>query len=170
MALGVNYVAAAILALAIGFYVFIYDLAQTPDAAEHRDWRCCRSVSADDRLGGVTGDVSLGGIALFALIFLWTPPHFWALALYGGDTAGVPMLPVVSGVMETKRQILLYTLLLMPVSLVPWWIGTASIVWNSPPLWGFCLLRWRCGCGSATAAPRWMFRYSLLYLSVLFAA
>ena len=67
----------------------------------------------------VTGDVSLGGIALFALIFMWTPPHFWALALYKCDDyekAGVPMLPVVSGVLETKRQMLLYTVLLLPVS------------------------------------------------------
>ena len=124
----------------------------------------------------VTGDVSLGGIALFALIFMWTPPHFWALALYKcGDyeKAGVPMLPVVSGVMETKRQILLYTLLLMPVSLVPWWIGTASIVWGTlSAVMGllFVTLAVKVWLDDTCRAPRRMFRYSLLYLSVLFAA
>ena len=107
---------------------------------------------------------------------MWTPPHFWALALYKcGDyeNAGVPMLPVVSGVLETKRQILLYTLLLLPVSLVPWWIGTASIVWGAlSAVMGlvFIALAVNVWLDDTNRAPRRMFRYSLLYLSVLFAA
>ena len=66
----------------------------------------------------MTGDVGWGAIALFAIIFFWTPPHFWALSLYRADDyaeAGVPMLPVVAGPRETKRQMLLYTLVLWPV-------------------------------------------------------
>ena len=176
MALGVNYVAAAILALAIGFYVFIYTIwlkRRTP-----QNIVIGGAAGAFPPMIGwaaVTGDVSLGGIALFALIFMWTPPHFWALALYKcGDyeKAGVPMLPVVSGVLETKRQILLYTLLLLPVSLVPWWIGTASIVWGAiAAVMGllFITLAVKVWLDDSDRAPRRMFRYSLLYLSVLFA-
>jgi protoheme IX farnesyltransferase len=134
MALGVNWVAAALLALAIGFYVFVYTIwlkRRTP-----QNIVIGGAAGAFPPMIGwaaVTGDVSIGGIALFALIFMWTPPHFWALALYKcGDyeKAGVPMLPVVAGVLETKKQILLYTLLLFPVALIPWWIGTASAVWG----------------------------------------
>ena len=77
----------------------------------------------------VTGDVGWGALALFAIIFFWTPPHFWALSLYrAGDyaAAGVPMLPVVAGARETKRQMLLYTLVLWPVTLTPWLLGIAG--------------------------------------------
>ena len=120
MGLGVNWAAAALLALAIGFYVFVYTIwlkRRTP-----QNIVIGGAAGAFPPMIGwaaVTGDVSLGGIALFALIFMWTPPHFWALALYKCDDyekAGVPMLPVVSGVLETKRQMLLYTVLLLPVS------------------------------------------------------
>ena len=79
----------------------------------------------------VTGDVSLMPILLFAIIFMWTPPHFWALALYrSGDyaRAGVPMLPVVAGARATKRQILLYSILLVPLTLSPWLLGYAGVV------------------------------------------
>ena len=177
MALGVNWVAAAILALAIGFYVFVYTIwlkRRTP-----QNIVIGGAAGAFPPMIGwaaVTGDVSLGGIALFALIFMWTPPHFWALALYKrGDyeNAGVPMLPVVSGVLETKRQILLYTILLLPVSLIPWWIGTASIVWGGlAAAMGvlFVALAVNVWFDDTDRAPRRMFRYSLIYLSVLFAA
>jgi protoheme IX farnesyltransferase len=77
----------------------------------------------------VTGSVDLVPLVLFATIFFWTPPHFWSLALFAsGDyaRAGVPMLPVVAGAKQTRKQIVLYTLLLVPVSLLPWMIGFAG--------------------------------------------
>ncbi len=177
MGLGVNWAAAALLALAIGFYVFVYTIwlkRRTP-----QNIVIGGAAGAFPPMIGwaaVTGDVSLGGIALFALIFMWTPPHFWALALYKCDDyqkAGVPMLPVVSGVAETKKQILLYTVLLLPVSLIPWWVGTASAVWGALAaafglaFIGFAVKVWF---DETDRAPRQMFRFSLLYLSVLFAA
>ena len=176
MGLGVNWVAAALLALAIGFYVFVYTIwlkRRTP-----QNIVVGGAAGAFPPMIGwaaVTGDVSLGGIALFALIFIWTPPHFWALALYKCDdyeNAGVPMLPVVSGVQETKKQILLYTVLLLPVSLPPWCLGTASAVLGllaaafSLSFIGFAVKVWL---DKTDRAPRQMFRFSLLYLSVLFA-
>ena len=176
MGLGVNWVAAALLALAIGFYVFVYTIwlkRRTP-----QNIVVGGAAGAFPPMIGwaaVTGDVSLGGIALFALIFIWTPPHFWALALYKCDdyeNAGVPMLPVVSGVQETKKQILLYTVLLLPVPLIPWWMGIASAVWGalavafSLSFIGFAAKVWL---DKTDRAPRQMFRFSLLYLSVLFA-
>src|SRR5438132_1376828 len=79
---------------------------------------------------GATGDVGWGAVALFAIVFFWTPPHFWALALTrAGEyaAAGVPMLPVVAGARETRRQMLLYTLMLWPATLMPWLLGIAGL-------------------------------------------
>ena len=81
----------------------------------------------------VTGSVDLIPLVLFAIVFIWTPPHFWSLALWANDDyrrAGVPMLPVVAGAKETRRQILLYTLVLVPLSLVPFFVGFSG------PLYG----------------------------------
>ena len=127
MALAVNFAAAALLALSILFYVFVYTIwlkRRTP-----QNIVIGGAAGAFPPMIGwaaVTGDVSLASLAMFAIIFMWTPPHFWALALFrAGDyaRAGVPMLPVVAGVAETKRQILLYTLALLPVSLAPYALG-----------------------------------------------
>src|SRR5882672_7138039 len=115
------------LAAAILFYVFIYTVwlkRRTP-----QNIVIGGAAGAFPPMIGwaaVTGDVSAISIALFGLIFLWTPPHFWALALYRSDDyrrAGVPMLPVVAGARETKRQMLLYTLVLAPVALAPTLLG-----------------------------------------------
>src|SRR6202030_1487681 len=79
-----------------------------------------------------TGDVGWGAVALFAIVFFWTPPHFWALSLYRAAEyapAGVPMLPVVAGARETKRQMLLYTLILWPATLMPSFLGIAGPVY-----------------------------------------
>src|SRR5690606_23471989 len=81
----------------------------------------------------VTGDVGLESLLLFALIFMWTPPHFWALALYRSDDyarAGVPMLPVVAGDRETRRQILIYSVILAPLGVAPALIGLAGWVYG----------------------------------------
>ncbi len=121
MGLAVNWVAAGLLALTIGFYVFVYTMwlkRRTP-----QNIVIGGAAGAFPPLIGwaaVTGDIGWGAVALFAIVFFWTPPHFWALALYRADDyakAGVPMLPVVAGPRETKRQMLLYTLVLWPVSL-----------------------------------------------------
>jgi protoheme IX farnesyltransferase len=127
----------------------------------------------------VTGDVSLASILLFLIIFVWTPPHFWALALLRTDDyarARVPMLPVVAGAEETRRQILLYSVLLMPIGVAPWLLGYAGAAYGaaSLALGGVLVaLAWRVrvereGEGAARAARR-LFGFSILYLFVLFA-
>ncbi len=177
MALAVNPLAGALLALTIAFYVFVYTI-----------W-LKRRTPQNIVIGGAAGafppmigwaaatsEVTLGSIALFALIFIWTPPHFWALALYReGDyaRAGVPMLPVVAGARETKKQILLYTVILVPVSLAPWALDVVG--------WTYCTIAVAFGAGFlALAAAIWFddtdrwarrtFLFSIIYLFVLFAA
>ncbi|CAN0570178.1 unnamed protein product, partial [Laminaria digitata] len=133
MGLATNWVAAGLLAAAILFYVFVYTIwlkRRTP-----QNIVIGGAAGAFPPMIGwaaVTGDVSLVSAALFAIIFLWTPPHFWALALYrSGDyaRAGVPMMPVVAGRSSTKRQMLAYTILLVPVSLTPYFLGGAGLVY-----------------------------------------
>ena len=176
MGLALNWVAAALLASAILFYVFVYTM-----------W-LKRRTQQNIVIGGaagafppmigwaaVTGDVTWESVALFALIFFWTPPHFWALALYRcGDygKAGVPMMPVVSGERETKKQILLYTLLLQPLALAPWLLGTAglhyaaaAVLMNAVFLAG-AIAVWR---DATDKSARRLFGYSIFYLFGLFA-
>ena len=115
-------------------------------------------------------------IALFLLIFVWTPPHFWALALYrAGDyaAAGIPMLPVVAGKAATRRQILIYSLVLVPVSLLPFALGTAGLVYGGAAMVlgpCFVLLALKVRRDKGTGAARRLFGFSILYLFVLFAA
>jgi len=181
MSLATNFVAAALLAAAILFYVFVYTIwlkRRTP-----QNIVIGGAAGAFPPMIGwaaATGDVSAVGLSLFLLIFLWTPPHFWALALYRSDDyrrAGVPMLPVVAGPRETKKQMLLYTLILMPVALAPtllgavgWLYGTVALAFSL----GFiaqAVVVWRAADDRrGHAAARRMFRFSLLYLAVLFAA
>jgi heme o synthase len=181
MALATNFVAAALLTAAILFYVFIYTIwlkRRTP-----QNIVIGGAAGAFPPMIGwaaATGDVSATGIALFLLIFLWTPPHFWALALYRSDDyrrAGVPMLPVVAGPRATKKQMLLYTLLLVPVALAPTLLGAVGWLYGAVAVGlslGFiahAVAVWRAPDdrrGHATA--RRMFKFSLLYLAVLFAA
>jgi protoheme IX farnesyltransferase len=175
MGLAVNTVAAELLALTIGFYVFVYTV-----------WlkrRTAQNIVIGGAAGAfppmigwaaVTGDVGWGAVALFAIIFFWTPPHFWALSLYRtGEyaAAGVPMLPVVAGPRETKRQMLLYTLVLWPVSLAPCLIGVAGPLYG-----GGAVLLNAIFTGSAVLvcrdrsdrSARRMFAFSLLYLFLVF--
>ena len=175
MGLAINWVAAGLLAAAIGFYVFIYTIwlkRRTP-----QNIVIGGAAGAFPPMIGwaaVTGDVSLGAIVLFAMIFMWTPPHFWALALYKSDEyarAGVPMLPVVSGPAETKRQIVVYTLSLVPVTLVPWLIGLASWIYGAAAAalgLVFILGAIQVARG-ADRAPQRLFAFSILYLFLLFA-
>jgi len=177
MGVAINWTAAALLALAIGFYVLVYTVwlkRRTP-----QNIVIGGAAGAFPPMIGwtaVTGAISLDSFALFLIIFMWTPPHFWALALYrAGDyaKAGVPMLPVVAGKAETRRQILIYTSLLVPLSLAPVVLGMAGIAYGAAVavmdacflLLAIQVLRERGG-----RAARRMFRFSILYLFVLFAA
>ena len=177
MGLAVNWTAAALLAFANGFYVFVYTMwlkRRTP-----QNIVIGGAAGAFPPMIGwaaVTGTVTLEPLVLFLIIFFWTPPHFWALALYrDGDyaKAGIPMLPVVAGKAETRRQIMLYTLVLVAVSLAPVALGTAGAVYGvvAAILGGsFLLLALKVLREPGDAAARRMFGYSILYLFVLFAA
>jgi heme o synthase len=120
--------------------------------------------------------VSLAPILLFLIIFVWTPPHFWALALYRTQDYArvkVPMLPVVAGHETTRRHILAYTLALVPIALLPWLLGHAGALYGLAALGlglgfvRFALLLWRGG--SPRVATR-TFQYSIVYLFGLLAA
>ncbi len=175
MALAVNWTAAALLALTIGFYVFVYTAwlkRRTP-----QNIVIGGAAGAFPPMIGwaaVTGDVSLASVSLFLLIFMWTPPHFWALALYrSGDyeKAGVPMLPVVAGARETRKQILIYTVLLFPVALGPVAAGAAGWIYGVLALaltgW-FLVAALRIWFERSDAAARSAFGFSILYLFGLF--
>ena len=182
MGLTVNWAAGALLALTIGFYIFVYTMwlkRRTP-----QNIVIGGAAGAFPPLIGwaaVTGDVGLGGLVLFLLIFMWTPPHFWALSLYRDADyarAGVPMLPVVAGRRETKKQILVYTVLLAPLALAPVAAGMAGWLYGAAAaalsLWFLhaAVAVWRTGDGdgeSDVAAKR-MFLISLAHLFGLFAA
>ena len=186
MGLAVNLAAASVLALSIAFYVFVYTI-----------WlkrRPPQNIVIGGAAGAfppvigwaaVTGSIDLLPLVLFAIVFFWTPPHFWSLALFANadyQRAGVPMLPVVAGPKETRRQIVIYTLLLVPLSLVPWMIGFSGTVYGLAALMlggGFIASVWRVaadrqdvsGVSLTKDAPaRAAFKYSILYLFGLFAA
>lgn len=125
----------------------------------------------------MTGQIDLTAIYLFAIIFYWTPPHFWALALIKRDDyarAGIPMLPVVKGSHTTRLQMLAYTIMLLPLTVLPWLSGTqgglyliAALLLGARLLW-YCVQLLRETAPSGTA---WgMYKYSLLYLALLFVA
>src|SRR5438477_5752651 len=171
MGLAVNWVAAQLLALTIAFYIFVYTIwlkRRTP-----QNIVIGGAAGALPPLIGwaaVTGDVGWGGIALFAIIFFWTPPHFWALSLYRAEeyaAAGVPMLPVVAGPRETKRQMLLYTLMLWPATLMPWLLGIAGLRYAVVALvlsLAFTAMALRVLRDEGERPARQMFAFSLLYL------
>jgi heme o synthase len=176
MGLAVNWSAAALLALTIAFYVFVYTVwlkRRTP-----QNIVIGGAAGAFPPIVGwaaVTGDVGLPALLLFAIIFFWTPPHFWALALYrSGDyaRAGVPMLPVVAGPRETKKQMLAYTILLWPLTLAPALIGVAGALYGAAALVLsalFTLLAIRVWRDEGERSARQMFAFSILYLFLLFA-
>jgi protoheme IX farnesyltransferase len=176
MGLAVNWAAAALLALTIGFYVFVYTIwlkRRTP-----QNIVIGGAAGAFPPMIGwaaVTGDVTLMPVLLFAIIFFWTPPHFWALALYKSDEyakVGVPMLPVVAGADETRRQIVLYSIILLPLTLVPWALGYTGAVYGlSAALLGILFLvgAVRVARDKTERTARGLFGFSILYLFLLFA-
>ena len=175
-----NWTAASLLALTIGFYLFVYTMwlkRRTP-----QNIVIGGAAGAFPPMVGwaaMTGTVEFGGILLFLIIFLWTPPHFWALSLYRtGDyeRAGVPMLPVVAGKDHTRFQILLYSLLLIPVTLLPLMTGMAgalyavsAVILGALFLIGAATVFVRRKGAAAEKAARGLFGYSILYLFALFS-
>jgi protoheme IX farnesyltransferase len=177
----VNWFAAALLAFTIGFYVFIYTM-----------W-LKRSTPQNIVIGGaagafppmigwaaVTGSVSLEPVLMFLIIFFWTPPHFWALSLLRTEDyarAGIPMLPVVSGPDETRKQILIYSVALAPIGLAPALFGFAGYLYAAVALacgammiaLAWRVYRDRIGPAAPSAAKK-LFAFSLLYVFALFAA
>jgi protoheme IX farnesyltransferase len=186
MALATNFVAAAILALSIAFYVFIYTIwlkRRTPQNIVIGG--AAGAFPAVIGWAAVTGDVTVMPVLLFTIAFLWTPPHFWALSLYACkdyERAGVPMLPVTAGARVTRWHILAYTLVLAPFAVLPWPLGYAGPVYGATAIVlgaGFILSAIRVmtdkqdadGVSLTKDAPaRQTFRYSLAYLAILFLA
>jgi protoheme IX farnesyltransferase len=173
----VNVLSAALLAFTIFFYVAIYTM-----------W-LKRSTPQNIVIGGAagalppmigwaaaTGTLAVEPVLLFLIVFFWTPPHFWALSLYRSDDyarAGIPMLPVVAGAEETRRQILLYTLILAPLGVAPWLLGYAGPVYGIAAVaLGAVLialaLRVRAE-RQGHRASKQLFGFSILYLFLLFA-
>jgi protoheme IX farnesyltransferase len=175
MFLAANVAAAALLALTIGFYVFVYTMwlkRRTP-----QNIVIGGAAGAFPAMIGwavATGDIGLLPTILFAIIFMWTPPHFWALALYrAGDyaNAGIPMLPVVAGKPATRRQIVLYSALLVPLTLAPWALDLTGAVYGvgaatlGAVFLGLAAMVWA---EKGEANARRLFAYSILYLFLLF--
>jgi len=176
----VNWLAAAMLAFTIFFYIVIYTM-----------W-LKRTTPQNIVIGGAagafppvigwmaaTGGIGVEPVLLFLLVFFWTPPHFWALSLLRTDDyarARIPMLPVVAGAAETRRQILLYALLLVPVGAAPWLAGYADAIYAAVALAlgaAMVAMAWRLKFErSAERAGRFagqLFGFSIFYLFVLFA-
>ncbi|MBM3517190.1 MAG: protoheme IX farnesyltransferase [Alphaproteobacteria bacterium] len=177
MGLFVNLLAAGLLAATIGFYVFIYTMwlkRRTP-----QNIVIGGAAGALPPLIGwaaASGEIGVLPVILFAIIFFWTPPHFWALALDRAKeyaAAGVPMLPVVAGLAATRRQIALYSLIYVPLTLAPWAGGYSGPLYGGLVALlglGFLLLAGMVWRGTSAVAPRRLFGYSILHLFLVFAA
>jgi protoheme IX farnesyltransferase len=170
-----HWLAAGLISITILFYVLVYTMwlkRRTP-----QNIVIGGAAGAFPPVIGwaaVTGTVPLEAWILFGIIFLWTPPHFWALSLYSHEDyrrAKVPMLPVVAGIAATKRQIVFYTILLVMLSVVPALIGMASWVYGSLAGilgGGFLCLSLRVKRQDASKPAMQLFAYSIIYLFALF--
>lgn len=182
MGVAIGWLAAASLAIAIIYYAVIYTMWLKP--------RTPQNIVIGGGSGAfppfigwvaVTGEITLMPVLLFAIIFMWTPPHFWALALFmKSDYAkvGIPMMPVVAGEKSTRTQILIYTVLLAPVAVAPWLIGATSWVYGSVAValsLLFLALAIPVGTRERSAddamkPEKTLFKFSIYYLFILFAA
>ena len=179
LGLASNWLAAGLLAFTIGFYVVVYTM-----------WlkrRTAQNIVIGGAAGALppvigwaamSGGVTLEPLIYFAIIFMWTPPHFWALSLWTRDDyqrAGIPMLPNVAGDDETRRQILIYAALLAPLGVLPWLVGFAGPIYGAAAvLLGAEFVRravilWRRKDAERHRAAKQLFAYSILYLFALFA-
>ncbi|WP_120716105.1 heme o synthase [Tsuneonella amylolytica] len=180
MGIGVSWLAAAILALSIVYYAVVYTIWLKP--------RTPQNIVIGGGAGAfppmigwiaVTHDITLMPVLLFAIIFMWTPPHFWALALFvQTDYAkvGIPMMPVVKGEASTRRQILIYSVLLVPLAASPWFIGGTGAMYGIAALvlsLAFLALSLpvafrRSEPGDGMKPEKRLFAFSILYLFALF--
>lgn len=183
MGLAVGWLAGSILAISIVYYAVVYTIWLKP--------RTPQNIVIGGGAGAfppmigwvaVTGDVTLMPVLLFAIIFFWTPPHFWALALFVQSEyakVGIPMMPVVAGERSTRRQILAYSVILLPLATSPWWLGGTGPVYGiaaavlsllflalSVPV----AFRQRVGDDDPMKPEKRLFAFSVLYLFALFAA
>ncbi len=176
----VNWLSASLLAFTIFFYAVVYS-----------HW-LKRSTPQNIVIGGaagafppmigwaaVTNSIGIESIVLFTIIFIWTPPHFWALALFKSDDyekAGIPMMPIVAGMRSTQNQILAYSLLLAPVGVLPWMLGFGGIAYgviSSILGAAFVVLAisvWKMSADDKAMLPaKKLFGFSIFYLTALFA-
>lgn len=177
MAAYVSYIAAGLLIFSIFYYVVIYTMwlkRRTP-----QNIVIGGAAGAFPPMIGwvaVTGTFDPGAIALFMIIFLWTPPHSWALALFRKEdyaNASVPMLPVVSGERETKRQMLIYTVLMIIASLSPVALGISGALYGLIAIGlgaRFWMLNWKVWKAEGDKYSKQLFLYSILYLFLIFLA
>lgn len=182
MGIAIHWLAAIILAVAIFYYAVIYTIWLKP--------RTPQNIVIGGGAGAfppmigwvaVTGDITLMPVLLFAIIFMWTPPHFWALALFVKTdyaNVGIPMMPVVKGEASTRWQILAYSILLVPVAVAPWWIGGTGAIYGiaaAALTIAFALLSVpvatrRAVEGDKMLPEKRLFGFSVFYLFALFAA
>jgi protoheme IX farnesyltransferase len=186
MGLAINILAALILALSICFYVFVYTMwlkRATPQNIVIGG--AAGAFPAVIGWAAITRSVDLIPLVLFGIVFLWTPPHFWSLALWSNDDykrAGVPMLPTIAGAKETRRQILLYTAILLPLTLVPFVVGFSGVPYAvAASLLGLVFLQRvyhvitdrqdeQGNSLTGDVPAKAAFKYSILYLFTLFGA
>lgn len=182
MGVAVGWLAAAILAFSIFFYAVIYTMWLKPNTPQNIViGGAAGAFPPVIGWAAVTGDVTLLPILMFAIIFFWTPPHFWALALFMKSdygAAGIPMLPNVSGQRVTRNQIFGYSWVLAAVAVAPWLLGMTGAVYGATTVLlngvflALATLVWRSNTADAAdmKAEKRLFAYSVLYLFVLFAA
>lgn len=182
MGLALNWLAAAILAFSVFYYAVIYTVWLKPRTPQNIV--IGGGAGAFPPLIGwvaVTGDITLMPVLLFLIIFMWTPPHFWALALFVKTdyaNVGIPMMPVVRGETSTRRQILAYAVLLVPVAAAPWFIGGTAYVYGVASLalsLAFLALSVpvafrQTGANDTMKPEKRLFAFSIIYLFALFAA
>jgi protoheme IX farnesyltransferase len=186
MGLATNWTAAGILLVSIAFYVFVYTIwlkRRTPQNIVIGG--AAGAFPAVIGWAAATGSVSLLPVLLFLIAFFWTPPHFWSLSLYASadyERAGVPMLPVVKGARHTRWNVLVYTLVLVPFTLLPTALGLMGWIYGGTALalgLVFIVYAWRvlndeqdeAGISLTRDAPaKAAFRFSILYLFILFGA
>ena len=177
LSLSANLLAGGLLAFTIFFYAVIYSVwlkRRTPQNIVIGG--AAGALPPMVGWAAMTGSISLESILLFAIIFIWTPPHFWALALVQNDdyqAANVPMLPVVAGVAETKSQILIYSMILAPLGVAPYLIGMSSLAYGViAGLFGaiFAVKAWQLKQADGLEQAMPLFKFSLYYLTILFLA
>ncbi len=180
MGLAAGWLTAALLAISIVYYAVVYTIWLKP--------RTPQNIVVGGGAGAfppligwiaVTQEVTLMPIVLFAIIFMWTPPHFWALALFvkiDYAKVGIPMMPVVAGETSTRRQILIYAILLAPVAMAPWFIGGAGLIYGvGATLLSLAFVGYSVPVGLRRSSEddsmkpeKRLFRFSILYLYALF--